>query len=340
MVVNDGPGSPDDGRDDQTDPGPVHTWPEIDAAPDPEQYFLLHDAAENGSPETVAELAQHIDDVDFVDDDEEDLRPYRALDSRLQQSSRQRPRPGRRRSGPVAADDERLVSRTAQPGRLPPRSVQSPAWLDRSVAAETAAVTEARRLIAALGRSGAIGWVWPAWPTSPRPRRHGGWKPYRPTLRTLQRSSRISGPTSTTARPSSASLMCRADASSANHGDTPRTSPESPSACRPAPSATECSTIPRAAITERSSVTASWRKGTPTPAVAAYPGRTRRGDPHHLSLPSPRRGLLLCPHGLASDRRPSDHRSTRHVGETLRTGLVALIKQRDPTISTTVQARA
>ena len=73
MVVNDGPGSPDDGRDDQTDPGPVHTWPEIDAAPDPEQYFLLHDAAEYGSPEAVAELAQRVDDVDFVDDDEEEL---------------------------------------------------------------------------------------------------------------------------------------------------------------------------------------------------------------------------------------------------------------------------
>src|SRR5690606_41529491 len=73
MVVNDGTAPPDDGRDNQPNPG----HPESDT--DPEQYFLLHDAAENDSPETVRDLAHSIADVDFIDDDDEEYRSRTAL---------------------------------------------------------------------------------------------------------------------------------------------------------------------------------------------------------------------------------------------------------------------
>ncbi|GGP10817.1 ankyrin repeat domain-containing protein [Nonomuraea glycinis] len=151
MVVDDGPGSPDDGRDDQTDPGPVHTWPEIDAAPDPEQYFLLHDAAENGSPETVAELAQHIDDVDFVDDDEEEHPGRTALWTAVFAN-----RPDNARILVAAgADPWRPMMNGWSPGRLSlagptPTLFSIPPGLTGLSPAETAAVTEARRLMAAL----------------------------------------------------------------------------------------------------------------------------------------------------------------------------------------------
>lgn len=73
MVVNDGTAPPDDGQDNQPDSG----RPESDI--DPEQYFLLHDAAENDSPETVTGLAHNIADVDFIDDDDEEYPGRTAL---------------------------------------------------------------------------------------------------------------------------------------------------------------------------------------------------------------------------------------------------------------------
>lgn len=152
MVINDGTGLPDDGRDSQTGPGPVHTWPEINAAPDPEQYFLLHDAAENDSPEAVAELAQRIDDVDFVDDDEEEYPGRTALWTAVFAN-----RPDNARVLVAAgADPWRPMMNGWSPGRLSlagptPALFDIPPGVAGLSPAETAAVTEARRLIAALG---------------------------------------------------------------------------------------------------------------------------------------------------------------------------------------------
>ncbi|MEV4291867.1 ankyrin repeat domain-containing protein [Nonomuraea bangladeshensis] len=152
MVVNDGTELPDDGRDDQTDPAPVHTRPEIDAASDPEQYFLLHDAAENDSPEAVTELAQRINNVDFIDDDDEEYPGRTALWTAVFAN-----RPDNARALMAAgADPWRPMMNDWSPGRLSlagptPTLFRVPPGVSGLSPSEIAAVTEARRLIAALG---------------------------------------------------------------------------------------------------------------------------------------------------------------------------------------------
>ncbi|WP_049557052.1 ankyrin repeat domain-containing protein [Nonomuraea sp. SBT364] len=151
MAINDGPGLPDDGRDHQTDPAPVRTRPEIDAAPDPEQYFLLHDAAENDSPEAVTELAQRIADVDFLDNDDEEYPGRTALWTAVFAN-----RPDNARVLVAAgADPWRPMMNGWSPGRLSlagptPALFSIPPGVSGLSPSETVAVTEARRLIGAL----------------------------------------------------------------------------------------------------------------------------------------------------------------------------------------------
>jgi hypothetical protein len=152
MVVNDGTGLPDNRRDDHTDSGPAHTRPETGGPPDPEEYFLLHDAAENDSPEAIAELIQRIDDVDFIDDDDEEYPGRTALWTAVFAN-----RPDNARVLVAAgADPWRPMMNGWSPGRLSlagptPALFSIPPGVTGLSPAEAAAVTEARRLIAALG---------------------------------------------------------------------------------------------------------------------------------------------------------------------------------------------
>src|SRR5690606_14482590 len=146
MVVNDGTAPPADGRDNQPNPG----HPESDT--DPEQYFLLHDAAENDSPETVTDLAHSIADVDFIDDDDEEYRGRTALWTAVFAN-----RPDNARALVAAgADPWRPMMNGWSPGRLSlagptPALFSIPPGTPGLSPHETAAVTEASRLIAALG---------------------------------------------------------------------------------------------------------------------------------------------------------------------------------------------
>lgn len=152
MPVNDGSGWPSISRDDRTDPEPVHARRETGAAPDPEDYFLLHDAAENDSPEAVAELAQRVHDVDFLDDDDEEYPGRTPLWTAVFAN-----RPDNARVLVSAgADPWRPMMNGWSPGRLSlagptPALFSIPPGATGLSPSETAAVAEARRLIAALG---------------------------------------------------------------------------------------------------------------------------------------------------------------------------------------------
>ncbi|MEU7746134.1 ankyrin repeat domain-containing protein [Nonomuraea sp. NPDC049158] len=152
MVVNDGSGWTSIGREDRTERGPVHAGRETGATPDSEECFLLHDAAEYGSPEAVAELAQRVGDIDALDDDDEEYPGCTVLWTAV---FAHRPDDARVLAA-AGADPWRPMMNGWSPGRLSlasptPDLFTIPPGETGLSPAEAAAVTEARRSTAALG---------------------------------------------------------------------------------------------------------------------------------------------------------------------------------------------
>ncbi|MBG0814919.1 ankyrin repeat domain-containing protein [Planomonospora sp. ID82291] len=155
MVVDDETGWSGVGWDSWTDLRPIRARLDAGADPNSEVPFLgppLHVAAEHGSPEVVAELARRVDDVDAEHEGRTALWVAVFND---------RPRNARALVA-AGADPWRPMMNGWSPGRL---SLASPApglfplpdLPDGEAGlstAETAAATEARRLIPALGRLG------------------------------------------------------------------------------------------------------------------------------------------------------------------------------------------
>ncbi|MER5323569.1 ankyrin repeat domain-containing protein [Streptosporangium roseum] len=150
MVVNDGSGWSGIGRNDWTDLGLIRTRLDAGADPNSGVHFHgrpLHAAAECGSPEVVAELAQRVDDVDAEREGRTAL--WEAVFAN---------RPGNARALVAAgADPWRPMMNGWSPGRLSlatatPGLFTLPDGEAGLSTAETAAVAEAGRLIAALGR--------------------------------------------------------------------------------------------------------------------------------------------------------------------------------------------
>ncbi|WP_440105466.1 ankyrin repeat domain-containing protein [Streptosporangium sp. H16] len=150
MAVNDGSGWSGIGWDGWTNLGLIRA--RLDAGADPNSGVSfhgrpLHAAAERGSPEVVAELARRVDDVDAEDEGRTAL--WLAVFNN---------RPGNARALVAAgADPWRPMMNGWSPGRLrlatpTPELVPLPDGQAGLSAAEAAAVAEARRLTAALGR--------------------------------------------------------------------------------------------------------------------------------------------------------------------------------------------
>ncbi|WP_283135445.1 ankyrin repeat domain-containing protein [Rhizohabitans arisaemae] len=150
MAVNDGSGWSGIGWDGWTDLSLIRARLDAGADPNSGVYFHerpLHAAAERGSPEVVAELARHVDDIDA------EREGHTALWEAVFAN-----RPGNARALVAAgADPWRPMMTGWSPGRLSlatptPDLFSLPDGEAGLSTAEAAAVAEARRLIAALGR--------------------------------------------------------------------------------------------------------------------------------------------------------------------------------------------
>ncbi|GGK69647.1 hypothetical protein Ppa06_37120 [Planomonospora parontospora subsp. parontospora] len=150
MVVNDESGWSGIGWDGWTDLRLIRARLDAGADPNSEVSFLgpvLHTATECGSPEVVAELARRVDDVDAEYEGRTAL--WAAVFANRPDNARALVTAG--------ADPWRLMMNGWSPGRLSlasptPDLLPLPEGEVGLSAAETAAVAEARRLIATLGR--------------------------------------------------------------------------------------------------------------------------------------------------------------------------------------------
>ncbi|MGJ6965943.1 ankyrin repeat domain-containing protein [Streptosporangium sp. G11] len=154
-MAADGSGSSDTGRDGRTDSTPIRTRSDTGADPASDEYAdeaMLHDAAETGSPEEVAELARLVGDVDAIGDDDTEYPGRTALWTAVFGN-----RPDNARVLVAAgADPWRPMMNGWSPGRLSlagptPDLFTVPSGQPGLSAGEIAAVTEARRLITVLG---------------------------------------------------------------------------------------------------------------------------------------------------------------------------------------------
>ncbi|MFF4412452.1 ankyrin repeat domain-containing protein [Streptosporangium sp. NPDC001559] len=150
MVVNDETGWSGIGWDGWTNLNLIRARLDAGTDPNSEVSFLgrpLHVAAERGSPEVVAELARHVDDIDAEHEDRTAL--WEAVFNN---------RPGNARALVAAgADPWRPMMNSWSPGRLSLASLTPdlfplPDGEAGLSSAETAAAVEARHLITTLGR--------------------------------------------------------------------------------------------------------------------------------------------------------------------------------------------
>ncbi|MEV4093762.1 ankyrin repeat domain-containing protein [Streptosporangium saharense] len=134
---------------------PDRARPDANADPTLDEYVdeaMLHDAAENDSPEEVAELARLVADADTIGDDDAEYPGRTALWTAVFAN-----RPDNARVLVSAGADPWLpMMNSWSPGRLSlagptPKLFTVPPGQPGLSAGETAAVTEARRLITALG---------------------------------------------------------------------------------------------------------------------------------------------------------------------------------------------